>query len=112
MTSMIEKVARGLHHCIHSEPPPMGPNNPVMWSELGGVNSEFYLRAARIALEAMLEPTDDMILAGARAGVDQIYYKNNAWERCVAQDEQRRDYLNFAKYSHCAIIDAALKEKP
>lgn len=27
------------------------------------------------------EPTDEMILAGAKAAVDQIYYKANVWDR-------------------------------
>jgi hypothetical protein len=43
------------------------------------------------------EPTEEMILAGAKAGVDQIYYKQNAWERCVGNDF-KQDYLNFAKF--------------
>lgn len=81
--------------------------------EIGWLGEETHARVleeARAALIALQEPTQDMTLAGAKAGVDQIYYKQNSWDRCM-DHRSRPDYLNFAKFSHRAMIASVLSEK-
>lgn len=55
------------------------------------------------------KPTDEMVLAGARAGVDQLYYKQNSWDRVLREEEERvrTDFKNFARHSYEAMVKAA-----
>jgi len=48
------------------------------------------------------EPTEAMLLAGAKAAVDQMYYKGNAWDRGYA-DGAKDDFLNAVKHAWKAM---------
>lgn len=71
-------------------------------------NSDRCEKMARRILDAMLDPTEEMVLAGARAGVDQIHYKCNYWDRSDMGAVEKRDWLNSAKYCWRGMIEAAL----
>jgi hypothetical protein len=47
------------------------------------------------------EPTEAMLLAGAKAAVDQIYHKGNVWERGYIHDPQ--DWLNAMRHGWKAM---------
>lgn len=79
------------------------------WSLASDEQQDEFRLMARAVLQAIREPSEAMAEAGARAGVEQIYYKDNAWERCVG-DEFKSDHRNYATYSFRAMIDTALTE--
>lgn len=52
------------------------------------------------------EPTDEMILAGAKAAADQHYYKANVWDRSAGNylsDNCKKDYLNGVRHAWKAM---------
>jgi hypothetical protein len=65
-------------------------------------------KLARAAIEAMREPTVVMVQSGAEAGVEQIYHKSDAWDRCV-DPCNRSDWLNVIRFGWEAMIDEALE---
>lgn len=96
MNEMMERVARAIADTDHE-------------GEGWGFNAEQLISLAHAAIAAMLEPTEAMILAGAKAAADQHYYKANSWGRYVRPD-LRQDWLNAQKYGHYAMIEAAIQE--
>jgi len=111
MSEMVERVAQALFEDMKAR---LGTNLPaalaVSWLDLGLTGKMVHRREAMTAIAAMREPTEAMVLACAKSGVDQIYYKSNAWERRVSGDKGlERDYLNFSKFGLMAAIDEALK---
>lgn len=91
MSEMIERVAMAIQLAA-----------PYLRKELAE-------RAARVAIEAMREPTDQAILEGAKAAVDQIYHKIYSWDRGQVNPADQQDWLNGAKYGYQAMIDEALR---
>lgn len=56
------------------------------------------------------EPTDEMLLAGAKAAVDQCYYKGNYWDRGGMDDQYKQDWLNAMRHAWKAM--EALRAQP
>lgn len=83
----------------------------AIFEQFGSLHCDGDCRAAIAAIKAMLEPTETMILDGARAAVDQHCYKYNAWDRCVDSDEHRERLLNGAKHGYAAMLGVALGER-
>ena len=77
MTSMVEKVARAIY-----------PDYLEGWHTLGPDGPEYYKKYARKAIEALMEPTPEMIKAG----------------------EDNADGPTDVGYIFVAMIHAALKE--
>lgn len=48
------------------------------------------------------EPTDEMLLAGAKAAADQLYYKSNVWDR-PGYITTPEDYLNAMRHGWKAM---------
>ena len=51
----------------------------------------------------MNEPTEEMILAGAKAAADQIYEKGGVWDRGYIEEDQKQLWLNAAKFAWKAM---------
>ncbi len=63
---------------------------------------------ARRVIAAMREPTAAIVLSGAKAAVDQHYYKRDSWDRGYIGDAAKEDWLNGARFGWYAMIDAAI----
>jgi hypothetical protein len=49
------------------------------------------------------EPTEEMILAGAKAAVDQIYQKGGFWDRDYLDEHQRECWLKAMRWGWKAM---------
>lgn len=49
------------------------------------------------------QPTDEMLLAGAKAFVDQVYYKANTWDRGYVEEDNKQDWLKGVKHAWKAM---------
>jgi hypothetical protein len=49
------------------------------------------------------EPTDEMLLAGVKSAVDQIYYKGDAWDRGYIDEDHKQDWLNAMRFGWKAM---------
>lgn len=87
MNEMIERVAEAMHNCIYAEP-------KVQWSELHEDSRAVVRRIARVAIEAMRDPTDAMTRNGWLAA-----------HRVITADRCNHEMLTKAWH---AMIDAAL----
>lgn len=107
--SMIEVVARAICKSRTCE-----GYACCQWPAQGGrtdcpVSRGNYNDAANAAIAALRVPNEAMILASAKAAVDQLYFKADAWDRGYCQG-QEQDWLNGAKFGYMAAVDAALAE--
>ena len=84
MSEMIERVARAIYNAA----PHLHQGEPIPWEELRGPLHDSALRLARVAIEAMREPTFNMVRVGT----------------------QRFDNVSWGDIEECwhFIIDAAL----
>lgn len=95
MSEMVERVAKAIHNSEYN-----GDGN-FHWRE---ETADIYRRAARAALTAMREPTQEMLYAAMNANERS----HNMWpggESGPAIDADGQEYWR-------AMIDAALAEKP
>jgi len=53
----------------------------------------------------MREPSEEMILAGAKAAADQLFEKGAVWDRGYLDEDQKRLWLNVAKFCWLAMSD-------
>lgn len=119
MSEMIERVARALCAAESYDPDADRRLSPgyMGLTDIATATNEpstyvrwrLYVPRARAAIEAMREPTEGCILAGARAGVDQLSYKANYWDRDAMDDQHKADWLNAARHCHAAVLDEALR---
>lgn len=90
MTNMVEKCARAMH---------VATGNPLFaFEELSGVTQNAMRVNARAALEAMLEPTEEMV----KAGLESYYERTD--------DPIVRD--DVADLVFTAMIQSALAHNP
>lgn len=102
MSEMIERIAKAL---VDS-----WPVSDLKWDQQPEFGKDKARKPAKAAIEAMREPTDKQILAGARATAEQLFCQEGAWDRGHWSDAAKKDYLNSSKCCWRAMIDAALKE--
>ena len=59
----------------------------------------------------MREPTDEMILAGAKAIIDQLDEKGDVWDReGLVSDQYKRLLLKAAKYAWLAMAELEVSQ--
>jgi hypothetical protein len=108
MSEMVERVARAIIEMLNKID---GDPNATAWDNASQEMKEGMYPLARAAIEAMREPTDDMLIAGVGAGYDE----NRPFaERIKDRTEGSASSLvtagNGAIYraAYEAMIDAAL----
>lgn len=102
MTTMIERVARAI---AGADPEQQGQiDDSEMGEYFWEKYREHYLPLARAAIEAMREPTPDMISAGIKREVAWEYGERGDWD-----DESGPHVPSHAAYQ--SMIDAALNEQ-
>lgn len=97
MSDMVEKVARAIA-LEHLDPETRAAVAPNKW-----VVAESYLNLARAAIEAMREPTEEMLenTVDKRGSMRILEY--------TTPDERSQPFL-MPRFTYRAMIDAALKE--
>jgi len=112
MSAIVERVAQEIlaGHDWTSDVPsgPEGRNAPSRWEALSEDWKDAYRKMARAAVEAMRDPTEQMVIAGCRAlngAADELMGAHLSGDRhALARTKMR--------IRHRAMMDEALRASP